>query len=64
MRKPDKNSKRQRLLALNIGQQMSFARDEIKIGSLGSLLFTLKQDEGKCYSYRVEEQVVTVTRIS
>ena len=64
MRKPDKNSKRQRLIALPVGETNEFSRDTEKVGSIATLLFTLKQDERQAYAYKTTDNEIIVTRIS
>lgn len=64
MRNVNKNSKRQRIIAMDVGDEMTFTRDEIKPSSLGSILCAIRRDEGQAYSYKIDGQVLRVTRLS
>lgn len=63
MAKPNKNSTRQKILGLNLGEQIDFPRENIKVSSLSSTIASIQQDIKKKYSYRTGDEFITVTRV-
>lgn len=64
MAKPNKNSRRQKLIALDVGKTMTFLKSQTNKGSLTSQLTSLKEEVGQSYSYETFPKTIVVTRIS